>query len=166
MFRIFIPVIAAVFLLTGAGCSSTCPKPAGAGARLPEDLPGKERISAPVASKEAAADISRQWGVNVESLRLSAHGHLLDARYRVTDAGKAAALADPKSKAFLIHEATGIRLKVPSMPKVGTLRSTATRLTPGTIYVMLFANQGQVVKASDLVTLEIGKCRIEHLKVQ
>lgn len=110
--------------------------------------------------------LEQKWGVRVENLRLSAHGHLLDLRYRAINADKAAVLGDPKSEAFLIHEATGVRLKVPNMPKVGALRSTATRLTPGTIYVMLFANQGQVVKANDLVTLEIGACRIEHLKAQ
>lgn len=160
------PVIVGPLLLAGAGCASIRQKPAGQGVSSSAIRPEAPPTNTSVLSEEMTADLARRWGVAVESLRLSAHGHLLDMRYRVLNAAKASALGDPKSKAFLIHEATGARLKVPSMPKVGALRSTATRLTPGTIYVMLFANQGLMVKSHDLVTLEIGACRIEHLKVQ
>lgn len=155
-----------LLVLTGAGCSTTRQNPAEPGALPAVARPEEARANAAVLSAGAAAELNRCWGVNVESLRLSAHGHLLDLRYRVINPEKAATLGDPKTKAFMIHEASGVRLKVPNMPKVGALRSTATRLTPGTIYVMLFANSGQLVKANDLVTLEIGAGRIEHLKVQ
>jgi len=166
MFRIITSAIAGLLLLIGAGCSSTSQKPRGTGTLPPAAQPEETRTNAAILSEEMASDLALRWGVRVESLRPSAHGHLLDLRYRVINADNAAVLGDPKSKVCLIHEASGVRLKVPNMPKVGTLRSTATRLTPGTIYVMLFANQGLMVKSNDLVTLEIGACRIEHLKVQ
>lgn len=158
--------MAGLLLLSAVGCSSIRQQPIGAEELSPGAPSEATRANAAVLSKEMSADLAQRWGVSVENLRLSAHGHLLDMRYRVIDADKAAALGDPKAKAFLIHEATGACLKVPNMPKVGTLRSTATRLTPGTVYVMLFANRGLLVKSSDSVTLEIGACRIEHLIVQ
>lgn len=166
MFRILTSTFIGLLVLIGAGCSTTRPKPVEAGASSAVAGPAEKPAIDAVLSEETAAELEQRWGVNMENLRLSAHGHLLDMRYRVIDADKAAALGDPQSKPFMIHESTGVRLKVPSMPKVGSLRSTATRLTPGTIYVMLFANPGLMVKANDLVTLEIGACRIEHLKVQ
>jgi len=113
-----------------------------------------------------SVDPEQNWGIRVEGLRLSAHGHMIDFRYRVLDSDKAFPLADPANNAYLIDEATGTRLKVPVMPKVGALRSTATALKAGVIYTILFANPGLLVKTNDCVTLEVGACRIEHLRMQ
>ena len=121
---------------------------------------------AQVRGNASSHDLEQKWGIRVESLRLSAHGHMVDFRYRVLDGDKALPLADPANKAYLIDEATGTRLKVPVMPKVGALRSTAARPVAGVIYTILFANPGLLVKTNDAVTLEIGACRIEHLKMQ
>ena len=104
--------------------------------------------------------------MRVESLRLSAQGHILDFRYRVLDPDKAAALTDRAQTAYLINEATGERHKVPKMPKMGTLRSTAVRPEAGRIYVILFANPGASIQSGDRVAVEIGAFRAEHLVVE
>ncbi len=158
-----------VVLLLAAGCAS----PPAAGRRGHDAAPPAVS-SAPVAagvasngvSAEMAADLEAQWGIRVESLRLSAHGHIIDFRYRVLDPGKAAVLADGSRPAFLINERTGERLKVPNMPKVGALRSTAARLERNRIYLVLFANPGSRVTAGQPVTVEIGDFKAEHLAVE
>jgi len=120
----------------------------------------------PVAISNAPADLDFRWGIRVESLRLSAHGHILDFRYRVLDPDKAAALADGKTQAYLINEVTGERLKVPNMPKVGPLRSTTLHLEPNRVYIILFANPGSRVVSGNRVTVEIGDFKAEHLVVE
>src|SRR3990172_7542680 len=49
--------------------------------------------------------IEEKWGVRVLSIRQSAEGYMLDFRYRVIDAEKAAPLFDRKIKPHLIDEA-------------------------------------------------------------
>ncbi len=118
-----------------------------------------------VPAGEAAA-LAEQWGIKVESLRLSARGRILDFRYRVLDPGKAAALADEKKEAVLIDEATGRRLKVPAMPKVGPLRSATSRPEKGRIYIILFANPGAQVTTGSRVSVEIGDFTARCLAVE
>lgn len=126
--------------------------------------------TAPIVSNgitaDMAAELARRWGVRVESLRLSAHGHILDFRYRVLDPDKARLLADRTKEAYLINEATGERLKVPNMPKVGALRSTAVQLERNRIYLILFANPGSRVKSGHRVAVEIDGFRADHLIVE
>lgn len=129
----------------GAGCA-TCP-----------GSPNAER---------SQSGLKEKWGIEVTSLRLSANGRMIDFRYRVFDPAKAATLGDPHSKPCLIDQATGARLKVPNMPKIGPLRQTATRLEAGKIYFALFANAGLVVKSGCKVTVEIGDFRAENLTVE
>ncbi|MDD5676783.1 MAG: hypothetical protein PHW60_02175 [Kiritimatiellae bacterium] len=127
-------------------------------------------LAGPIATNgitaDMAAELDRHWGIRVESLRLSAHGHILDFRYRVLDSDKARVLADRTKEACLINEVTGERLKVPNMPKVGALRSTAIQLERNRIYLVLFANPGSRIKSGHRVTVEIGEFKAEHLIVE
>lgn len=111
-------------------------------------------------------DLRDKWGIEITSLRMSGHGHLIDLRYRVFDPDKAAVLGDRKYSPCMIDEATGTRLKVPNTPKLGPLRQSATRLQAGKIYFMLFANAGLLVKAGSKVTIEIGDFKVEDLTVE
>ena len=106
------------------------------------------------------------WGIRVESLRLSAGGHMIDFRYRVLDPEKAASLGKRENKACLIDEASGQKLLVPNTPKVGPLRQTAQRLIAGRVYWMLFSNAGGLVKPGSRVTVAIGDWRAEGLEVR
>lgn len=136
-------------LLLAAGCAR--PLPPDAGDRAP-------------ASGAAVAAL----GVEVQALRLTANGYMLDLRYRVLDSDKAMPLMDRKVPVTLVHESTGARFAVPSSPKVGPLRQTVRNSKPtvGRVYFVMFANPGHYVKRGDLVTVVVGNQRIEHLKVE
>lgn len=114
------------------------------------------------------ADTSRldAWGIEIVGLHLSAGGHLIDFRYKVTDADKAGPLLKAENKAFLIDEATGTQLYVPTTPKVGPLRQTARQILAGKTYFVLFSNAGRLVKAGSKVTITIGDFKAENLTVQ
>ncbi len=151
-----------LMLMLTVGCVAPLPS-----ARPPPpDAAANHARSTTILSSAAAADLAERWGMRVESLRLSAQGHILDFRYRVLDPDKAAALTDSAQAAWLINEATGERHKVPKMPKMGTLRSTAVRPEAGRIYVILFANPGASIQSGDRVAVEIGAFRAEHLVVE
>jgi len=113
-----------------------------------------------------AAILCEQWGVEITSLRLSARGRMVDFRYRVLDPIKAATLAKREFKPQLLDQATGAILTVPTTPKLGPLRQSATQLIQGKIYFALFANTRCMVKSGSQVTVVIGPLRVENLTVQ
>lgn len=110
-------------------------------------------------------ELSARWGIEVSALRLSAHGNLIDFRYRVVDPGKAVVLGNAKIKPVLVDQESGRELHVPSMPKVGQLRSTTQHLVAGKIYTALFANPAGAVKNGHKVTIVFGDFRAENLTV-
>ncbi|GAB4339805.1 MAG: hypothetical protein Kow0099_15250 [Candidatus Abyssubacteria bacterium] len=103
--------------------------------------------------------------IEIVSLRQTAGGYLLDLRYRVLDPEQAAAVFDRQNDAYLIDEATGTTLGVPTTAKVGPLRQTNFKPDPERIYFILFSNPG-VVTAGDKVTFVVGDYRAEHLVVE
>ena len=113
----------------------------------------------------AAAQLAETWGVEVASIRLTAHDHMIDYRYRVLDAVKADELFRRQIKPQLIHQETGKVLSVPDTAKVGPLRNSNTP-QDGKIYWMFFGNAGNLVKAGDAVTVVIGDFRVENLVVE
>ncbi len=116
--------------------------------------------------RAARAELRERWGIEVASLHLSAHGRMVDFRYRVLDPDKAALLGDRNVKATLTDLATGAVLRVPSFPKTGSMRQTAAKMQTGRIYFMLFANTGMPVKSGSRVTVTIGAFKAEGLIVQ
>jgi hypothetical protein len=105
-------------------------------------------------------------GIKVLSIRRTASDYMLDFRYRVLDAEKAAALMDRKIMPKLIIEETGRMLQVPVSSKLGPLRQSPKYAKNDTNYFMFFANPGRAVKAGDKVTIVIGDFRVEHLVVE
>ena len=141
-------------------------------AAAPADEPAK--VADSVAEGEAAEDsdsdaeaikLAEQWGVEVTSIRLSTHDHMIDYRYRVLDAEKAADLFKRQIKPNLIHQETGKVLAVPDTAKLGPLRNSNTP-QEGKIYWMFFGNAGKLVEAGDKVTVVIGDFRVENLVVE
>ena len=63
-----------------------------------------------------------QWGIQVERAVLSAGGYMVDFRFRVLDAAKAAPILVRSVSPQLIDQATGATFIVPSPPKIGQLR--------------------------------------------
>jgi hypothetical protein len=110
--------------------------------------------------------LEEKWGIRPESLRLSAAGHMLDFRYRVTDPKKAIKIMkDPNPTTYLLDQASKVKLAVPSTPKIGSLRQTDMDPKAGRIYFSLFSNPGGLVKAGNKVTVVIGEFRAENLVV-
>lgn len=110
--------------------------------------------------------MKERWGIEVESLRLSAAGRLIDFRYKVLDPAKAATLGDPKAKPYLVDRTTGAKLTVPNTPKAGPLRQSAEILSAGKVYFTLFANTGKAVRKGSKVTIVIGEFKAANLVVQ
>jgi hypothetical protein len=90
---------------------------------------------------------------------------MLDFRYRVLDAEKAAPLFDRKNKAHLIDQATGAKFLVPESPKVGALRTTRPPQV-GKNYFIIFANPGKYIKKGNTVTVVVGDFKVENLVVE
>lgn len=106
-------------------------------------------------------------GIRVTALRLTAFGYMLDLRYRVTDPARAKALLDRREPAYLVDEASGMKLAVPATPKLGRLRQgTRQGGDPGRDYFVFFANPGRSLQPGAKVTLMAGDVRIPHLIVQ
>lgn len=106
----------------------------------------------------------RNWGVDIVGVRRVSSGLMLRFDYRVLDPEKAAVLADRKARPYLIDEATGAALAVPTMENIGELRQTAP-LEVTRRYFMIFGNPGGLVKHGGRVTLVAGPLRAEGLEV-
>ena len=91
---------------------------------------------------------------------------MLDFRFRVLDPEKAATLLRRQDKPYLIDEASGNKLAVPRMPKVGALRPSALNPKPGEVYFVLFNNTGDwsnpAIRSPSLAEIS----RAEHLVVE
>lgn len=117
------------------------------------------------ATESDSAQLAETWGVDVASIRMTANDHMIDYRYRVLDADKAADLFKRQIKPYLIHQESGMVLAVPETAKLGPLRNS-NMPQEGRIYWMFFGNTGHLVKAGDKVTVVIGEFRVEDLVVE
>jgi len=106
-----------------------------------------------------------QWGIEVIGVRSTAAGYMLEFRYRVTDAKKAAALFERKTKPYLSHHESGKVLGVASTAKLGPLRNSNTP-QQGRNYWMFFGNAGRLVQAGDKVTVDIGDYKSDVITVE
>jgi len=113
----------------------------------------------------AEEERAETWGIQITSIRLTANDHMIDYRYKVLDAAKAADLFKRQIKPAMIHQETGKVLAVPSTAKLGPLRNSDIP-KEGKIYWMFFGNGGNLVKAGDKVTVVIGDFRVEDLVVE
>jgi hypothetical protein len=123
------------------------------------------RLSNATPPAEAGAE---QHGIRVTGLHLSAHGYVLDLRYRVVDKALAAPLLDRKKKVYLVDAAHGAKLGVPESPKLGGMRQTSRNYTIYTDrdYFILFVNPGRAVQPGDELKLAVDDTTIATLKVQ
>lgn len=107
-------------------------------------------------------------GIRINGVHLSAAGNMLDFRYRVVDAAKAAPLFDRKIRPYLLDESSGAAFGVPESPKLGQLRTTRRNSDAAEErdYHILFANPGHVLQAGQKVTLVVGDMKLENLQVR
>jgi hypothetical protein len=128
----------------------------------PAAVPAPAARAAPVSTAESV------YGIRVDGLHLSAHGHILDLRYRVLDPAKAALLLDARRKVHLIDDARNAKLGVPESPVIGGMRQTSRNRVIYTDrdYFILFVNPGRSVRTGDTVRLAVDGTGIAELSVQ
>jgi hypothetical protein len=158
-------------LAGGFVISTACAEPSSAGLAN-----GVESATSAPPAKVALAQTStnwrarqglyykRNWGVEIIGVKPVTSGYMLAFRYRVLDPEKAKSLNDRQTKAYIIDEASGIRLAVPAMENVGELRS-GTSPEAGRNYFMIFGNPGKLVKSGSRVSVVVGNLSVEGLVV-
>lgn len=109
--------------------------------------------------------LQEQWGIESHGIRLTAAGYMLDFRYRVVDAEKAAQLLDRRTKAYVLVEKSNARLGVPVSAKIGALRSSTKNVREERNYFIMFTNPGHHVQPGDQVSIVIGDMRTAALTV-
>lgn len=129
---------------------------------------GAPVLPASASTAPASAPTAAEFGIQVEGLHLTAAGSMLDFRYRVIDAAKAAPILDGKMKPYLLDEARGAKLDVPDTPVLGRIRQTArnNKILTDRTYFIMFGNPGKALQSGDKVTLLLGPVRITDLRVQ
>jgi len=105
------------------------------------------------------------WGVGELRVKVAESGQLIRFNYRVVDPAKAAALNDKKVEPELIDSQGGVKLVVPQLEQVGSLRQSSTPKA-GMIYWMAFSNPTLAVKRGHRVDVVIGSFRATSLIVE
>lgn len=145
-----------LLVIFAGGCDGTDGKPTET-----------QQSSLSVDTPKPAGNMGRledDWGIKVESARLSAGGYMVDFRFRVLDAGKAAKIFDRSITPYMIDQATGAKFIVPNPPKVGPLRSGGN-IKEGRTYFIFFANPAKYVKSGNRIAVVIGDFKIQDVVV-
>ena len=152
--------------------------------QLKKEIPPKEELnpvrnssrcdSKPNGASNSAAEQSgivsngvnteERWGIQILGIRLSANGYMLDFRFHVIDPEKAKPLIGRHAKPYVIDEASGMKLSVPSKPKVGSLRAKGNE--PDRDYFILFSNPNGIAKKGSRVSVMADDFKVEHLIVE
>jgi hypothetical protein len=158
--NLFVVFVLKLVLFTGA-CTQNSETTMQA---QPGHLPKYVKESAGNESQSERSLLEADWGIKVEYARLSVGGYMIDFRFRVLDAAKAAQIFDRKIMPQLIDQATGARFIVPNPPKIGQLRSGGN-IKEGTIYFIFFANPAKYVKSGDKITIVVGDFKVQDIVV-
>lgn len=138
----------------------------GGCAQVPTQAPSSSALAVKPSVSEGMTPTGVHDGMRVTAVRLSAEGYMIDLRYQVVDASKAAPLLAPTVQPYLLEQASGAKLLVPNTPKVGMLRQRVIDPKPEKTYFMFFANPGRYVKPGDKVTLVLGDSQISDIAVE
>lgn len=106
-----------------------------------------------------AAEVEERLGIRVRFIGVTAAGGLVELRYEVVDAEKAAGLLDMAGRPALVAEDSGTVLTMHVRPEVKSLDA-------GRSYSFLFANTRSAIRPGTLVTVALGDLRLEHLRAQ
>ena len=122
-----------------------------------------------IAAPPSWPGVGEAFGIKVTGLHLSAHGSIIDMRYRVFDKDKAAPLLDSKEKVYLVDDGHGgAKLGVPESPVIGAMRQTSRNhvIYTDRDYFILFVNPGKAVQVGDTLKLAVGDEIIDNLTVR
>jgi hypothetical protein len=116
-------------------------------------------------SRRAETYYQGVWGVGELRVKAAESGQLIRFNYRVVNPEKAAALNDKKIEPQLIDTQAGVKLVVPQVDQVGSLRQSSTP-KEGMTYWMAFSNPTLAVKRGHRVDVVIGSFRAIGLVVE
>jgi hypothetical protein len=137
--------------------------------RLSQSQMARDQLTQTQLTRTQLDQVEEKWGIQVVALRSTMAGMMIDFRYKVLDAEKAAPLLDLNTKAYLLVERNGAKLDVPSSQKIGALRQTMhpKKIKEGFDYFVLFGNPGsKYAKPGDKVAVVIGDFKAENLVIQ
>lgn len=99
-----------------------------------------------------------KYGVRFSFVAVTAGGGMVELRYRVVDAGKAANFGHYTETApMLISEVTG---KVVDVTIMGLHNH---RVEPGRTYYVLYRNTGNAIVSHEPLTIVVGDLKLEHV---
>jgi len=116
-------------------------------------------------SNSRAKQCEEKWGIRIETAGLTAAGYMVDFRFRVLDAAKAAPILERHVKPQLIAQATGAQLAVPAPAKIGQLRSGGN-VKDGHVCFIIFSNQARQIRSGEKVTVVIGDFQSPDIVIQ
>lgn len=160
----FRPILLAVTIFV---VSSATLRPADAQTDGPAAVESAAIGSSPEIVKNPSVEepLESRWGIRILGMRLTAGGFMIDFRFLVEDASKAALLFSSSTVPYLLDPETGAEFMIPAPPKVGRLRTTRPPEN-GRVYWMFFANPGRFIGRGDRVTVVAGEFRAENLPVE
>ena len=100
-------------------------------------------------------------GVKITQVAVTGDGGLVDLRFTVVDANKAAALHDPAHPPAVVDQRTGLVVKDLLMSHAHTSPFKA-----GVTYYLVFNNPGDWVHRGDQVAVLLGNARVENVTVR
>ena len=152
-------------ILAGGICVSTVGAQTPAPAAKPSIPASHSRYQPDRFAGRAGKYYALIYGIDSMSVKWAESGEVIRFSYHVLDSGKAQALNNKEDEPSLIDPQAGVKLVVPSLENIGTLRQTGTPEV-GKSYWMAFSNSGRRVKRGDMVNVVIGKFRANALVVE
>ncbi len=120
----------------------------------------KDPAAAAAATMPKSADIEAKFGVRVQAVALTANGGMLQIRYLVLDATKAAALHEDKSAPYITIGDT--KLAEPGLSGHGHSNSTPQIARAGSV---LIANTQGAAKIGSIVAVHFEDLKLDHVTV-
>jgi hypothetical protein len=131
----------------------------------PKPTPAPRRPQAAYVSKRAQAYYAAVWGVDDLSVKAAESGEIIRFSWRVIDPDLAKTIHDKKIEPVLWDPQAHVKLVVPNLENVGSLRQMSTPIT-GKSYWMAFSNPGRLVKPGHLVMVQVGTFHADGLFVE
>jgi hypothetical protein len=109
----------------------------------------------------SSAGLAQRSGVRIVRLAVSGDGGLLDLRYKVLDADKAAAIHDVQTPPAVVDARTGLVMNELLMDHshTGAFKAAIT-------YYLVFSNPGGWVHRGSTVTVLLGNAQVENVRVE
>jgi hypothetical protein len=109
----------------------------------------------------SASGLVERSGVKITQVAVTGDGGLVDLRFTVVDANKAAALHDPAHPPAVVDQRSGLVVKDLLMSHAHTAPFKA-----GVTYYLVFNNPGNWVHRGDKVAVLLGDARVENVTVR